>query len=61
MPNPRLMRIGEMERTMGFRSEKDDGPTYLAGPRQGLGRAEITRRQRDALGNSFNVKVVKRI
>eukprot|EP00972_Heterocapsa_arctica_P064072 9453183-Heterocapsa_arctica.AAC.1 len=61
MPNPRLMRIAEMERVMGFRDEADDGPTYLAGPKQGLGGAEITRRQRDALGNAFNIRVVKRI
>eukprot|EP00972_Heterocapsa_arctica_P109804 16166912-Heterocapsa_arctica.AAC.1 len=60
-PNPRLMRINEMERAMGFRGEKDEGPTYLAGPKQGMGMREPTGRQRDALGNSFNVTVVKRI
>jgi site-specific DNA-cytosine methylase len=60
-PTPRLMRIDELERVMGFQSEDHEGPSYLAGPKQGLSQRELYRRQRDALGNAFNVHVVRRI
>jgi hypothetical protein len=55
------LRIGEMERVRGFRSKDYGGPTYLAGPKQGLGSKETYKHQQDALGNSFNVTVAKHI
>ena len=40
---------------MGF------GKGYLKGPRQGLAQHGIEEKQRDAIGNAFNVRVVRRV